>query len=94
MAPRARASDRRALRDAKLNELTLLAKELCPAARVETDTFQYDDEDGGVQVFPPPGLSAAAEEHLQMALSRRAVEIFDSTGLFIACAVLDSTAQS
>jgi hypothetical protein len=29
----------------------LLAKELCPAARVEADTIRYEDEDGAVKVF-------------------------------------------
>jgi hypothetical protein len=85
----ARTSDRRALLDAKLTELTLLAKELCPAARVETDTLQYDDEDGSVDVFPPAGLSEDEVDRLEMAIARRAGEIFDDTGLFITCAVFD-----
>jgi hypothetical protein len=94
VAPRGRASDRRALLDAKLTELTLLATELCPGATVESDTFRYDGEDGGVQVFPPAGLSEEEEWRLQMALSHRTVEIFDDTGLLITCAVLDPTARS
>jgi hypothetical protein len=55
MAPKVRAADRRALLDVKLAELTLLARDLCPAARVEVDTIRYEDEDGGVKVFPPAG---------------------------------------
>ena len=89
MAPETRTTDRRALLDAKLTELTLLAKELCPAARVEADTTRYEDEDGGVKVFPPADLSEDEVERLEMAIARRAGEIFDDTGLFIACAVFN-----
>jgi len=89
VAPETRTTDRRALLDAKLTELTLLAKELCPAARVEADTTRYEDEDGGVKVFPPADLSEDEVERLEMAIARRAGEIFDDTGLFIACAVFN-----
>ena len=89
MSPRARTSARRALLEAKLAELTLLAKELCPAARVEADTIRYEDEDGAVKVFPPPGLSEDEVERLELVIARRAGEIFDDTGLFIACAVFN-----
>lgn len=89
MAPETRTTDRRALLDAKLTELTLLAKELCPAARVEADTIRYEDEDGGVKVFPPADLSEDEVERLEVAIARRAGEIFDDTGLFIACAVFN-----
>jgi hypothetical protein len=82
---------RRALLDAKLTELVLFAKELCPSATVEGSTIKYEDEDGRVDVFPPPGLSEAEEDRLEMALAARAGEIFDNTGLYIVCAVLDPT---
>ena len=89
MDPKPRTSDRSALPGAKLTELTLLAKELCPAARVEADTIRYEDEDGAVKVFPPAGLSEDEVDRLEMAIARRAGEIFDDTGLFITCAVFD-----
>jgi hypothetical protein len=54
MAPRRKLDDRRAVLDAKLTELMLYAKELCPEARVEANTIQYEDEDGHVNVFPLP----------------------------------------
>ena len=47
----------RALLDTKLTELALYAKEICPEAAIEANTIQYEDEDGRVEVFPPPGLS-------------------------------------
>ena len=81
--------DRRALLDRKLTELLLYAKELCPEARVEASTIQYEDEDGHVKVFPPPTLSEEDVDRVEMALATRAGEIFDTTGLFILCAVFN-----
>ena len=52
-----RPDDRRALLDAKLTERVLFAKQLCPSAAVEGSAIQYEDEDGGVEMFPPPSLS-------------------------------------
>ena len=76
--------------DRKLTELTLLAKRLCPEARVEANTTRYEDEDGRVKVFPPPDLSEAEEEALEEALTEKCIEVFDETGLFIVCAAFDS----
>jgi hypothetical protein len=81
--------DRRALLDRKLTELLLYAKELCPEAWVEASIIQYEDEDGHVKVFPPPTLSEEDVDRVEMALATRAGEIFDTTGLFILCAVFN-----
>ena len=83
----------RALLDSKLTKLALYAKELCPDALVETSTIQYEDEDGHVEVFPPPALAEAQEESIELALAGRAAEIFEETGLYILCAVLDPTVR-
>ena len=83
----------RALLDAKLTELALYAKELCPEAAVEASPLQYEDEDGHVKVFPPPGLSEAEKEHIEHALGERSAEIFTQTGLYIPCAILDASAR-
>ena len=80
---------RRALLDRKLTELLLYAKELCPEARVEASTIQYEDEDGHVTVFPPPTLSEEEVDRIEMALATRAGEIFDTMGLFILCALFN-----
>ena len=40
-----------------LTEISLLAKELCPEAKVEATTERYEDEDGHVRVYPPAGLA-------------------------------------
>jgi len=76
--------------DQKLTELTLLAKKLCPEARVEVNTLRYEDEDGRLKVFPPSNLSEAEEENLEEALTERCMEILEQDGLFILCAVFDS----
>jgi hypothetical protein len=82
--------DRRALLDAKLTELGLYAKELCSDARVEISATRYEDEDGRVAVFPPPALSEEEEERIELTLCARAAEVFDATGLFIVCGLLDA----
>lgn len=88
-----KTSDRRALLDTKLTELALYAKEACPSAAVEVSTTTYEDEDGRVEVFPPPALSEAEEDRIELALAARAAEIFAETGLYLLCAVLDPTAR-
>lgn len=84
--------DRRMLLDSKLTELLLYAKEVCPDARVEASTLVYEDEDGRVEIFPPPGLTEAEEEKIELAVAGRAAQIFEETGLYIPCAVLDPLA--
>ncbi len=80
----------RAILDQKLTELALLAKKLCPDARIEVNTRRYEDEDGRLKVFPPSCLSEAEEEELEEALTERCLEILEETDLFILCAVFDS----
>ena len=93
MEPRPKRDDRQALLDAKLTELALYAKEICPEAAVEASTTQYEDEDGHVEIFPPSMLPETEEERIELALAGRAAEIFEETGLYILCAVLDPTAR-
>src|SRR5215470_495462 len=73
----------------KLTELALYAKELCPDAVVEVSSTSYEDEDGHVIIFPPPGLPEEEEERVELAVAARAGDIFEETGLFILCAALD-----
>jgi hypothetical protein len=79
----------REILDQKLTELALLAKKLCPDAKVEANTKRYEDEDGRLKVFPPSCLSEA-EEELEEALTERCIEILEETDLFILCAVFDA----
>jgi hypothetical protein len=74
----------------KLMELVLLAKKLCPDAKVEVNTKRYEDEDGRLKVFPPSCLSEAEDEELEEALTERCLEILEETDLFILCAVFDA----
>ena len=83
----------RLLLDRKLTELALYAKELCPEAEVETSTVPCEDEDGHLDVFPPPSLSEAEEERIELAVAERSAAIFEQTGLYILCAVFNSTAR-
>lgn len=79
----------REMLDTTLNELALYAKELCPDAIVEVSKVQYEDEDGAVYIFPPPSFPEEEEERVELAVAARAGDIFEETGLFILCAVLD-----
>ena len=51
------SSERKNLIDNCLTELSLLAKRLCPDARIEASTEVFEDEDGHVRIYPPGGLS-------------------------------------
>jgi len=93
VAPQAESANRRILLDAKLTELALFAKQLCPSADVEASAIQYEDEDGRVEVFPPARLLDNEEDRLEMTLAARASEIFEATGLYIVCALLDPSAR-
>ena len=79
----------RAILDQKLTELALLAKKLCPDAKIEVNTKRYEDEDGRLRVFPPSRLSEAEEEELEEALTERCIAILEETNLFILCAIFD-----
>jgi hypothetical protein len=81
--------DRRALLDGKLTELGLYAKELCPDGAVEMSTTRYEDEDGHVTLVVPPRCTEVDEDRIELALAARANRIFEDTGLFIICGVLD-----
>ena len=93
MESQARIEKERGILDQKLTELALLAKKLCPEAKVEVNTIRYEDEDGRVKIFPPSHLSEAEEEALEEALTEKCVEILEETGLFILCAAFDPQAQ-
>ena len=80
--------------DTVLTELALYAKALCPEAAVDASVVQDEDEEGRVEVFPPPGLSEAEEERIEQALCARAADLFAETGLFVPCAVLDTMTRT
>ena len=55
--------------------------------------IQYEDEDGHLEVFPPPTLHETEEDRIELAIAERAAEIFEDTGLYILCALLDPTGR-
>ena len=93
MKSEAMSGKERNMLDEKLTELALLAKRLCPEAKIEVNTVRYEDEDGRIKVFPPSCLSEAEEETLEETLSEKCIEIFEQTGLFILCATFDAQAK-
>jgi hypothetical protein len=77
------------LLDQKLQELTLLVKELNPDARIEISFERYEDEDAHVRISPPPGLSLDEVQQFELTLGQRCSDILLETGLFIIGAVYD-----
>jgi hypothetical protein len=82
-------SNKRALLEVKLSELTDLVKDLSPEARVEIAFAHYEDEDASIDVYLPAPLPAQEVIHLEQALGERCNEILVDTGLFIVGAVQD-----
>ena len=72
-----------------LTEVSLLAKELCPAAKVEATTERYEDEDGHVCIYPPSGLSQGQLAKLEGTIAERCVDILVDTGVFLCAAVYE-----
>ena len=80
---------RRTIVDTYLTEISLLAKELCPAAQVEATTERYEDEDGHVRIYPPAGLSQRQIADLEGKIAERCVDILVETGVFLCAAVYE-----
>jgi hypothetical protein len=59
---------------------------------VEVSPLSYEDEDGHVEIVPPAAWPEADVDQLDLALAARAAALFDRTGLYIVCAVLDAIA--
>jgi hypothetical protein len=80
---------RRSVVDKYLTEVSLLAKELCPAAQVEATTERYEDEDGHVRIYPPPGLSQRQIADLEGKIAERCIDILVETGVFLCTAIYE-----
>jgi hypothetical protein len=83
------SSERKTLVDLYLAELSLLAKRLCPEARIEATTEAFEDEDGHVRIYPPVGLGEADIADIEGKLADRCVDILLENGVFICAAVYD-----
>lgn len=89
MAKSTSFSERRILVDECLTELSLLAKQLCPTARVEATTETFEDEDGHVRIYPPAGMREKEIEEIEGKVADRCVDILIEKGIFICSAVYD-----
>ena len=75
--------------DKHLTELSLLAKGLCPEAKIEATTETFEDEDGHIRVYPPAGMREEEIEEIEGKLADRCVDILVEKGVFICSAVYD-----
>jgi len=69
--------------DSYLTELTLLAKRLCPEARIEATTESFEDEDGHVRIYPPAGLGDKEIAEIEGQIADRCVDVLVKHGVFI-----------
>jgi hypothetical protein len=72
-----------------LTDVRLLAKELCPEAKVEATTEHYEDEDGHVRIYPPAGLSQEQIAEIEGKIAERCVDILVEAGVFLCAAVYE-----
>jgi hypothetical protein len=82
-------SERKGLVDKYLTELSLLAKRLCPEARIEATTEVFEDEDGHVRIYAPAGMREEDVANIEGKLADRCVDILIEKGVFICSAVYD-----
>lgn len=82
-------AERRTIVERYLTEVSLLAKEFCPEAKVEATMESYEDEDGHVRVYLPVGWSMRQIEELEDKLADRCVDILVGTGVFLCAAVYE-----
>jgi hypothetical protein len=82
-------SERKGLVDKYLTELSLLAKRLCPEARIEATTEAFEDEDGHVRIYAPAGMREEDIADIEGKLADRCVDILVEKGVFICSAVYD-----
>ena len=81
--------ERKNLVENYLTELSLLAKRLCPEAKIEATTEAFEDEDGHVRLYPPAGLTEEEIADIEGKLADRCVDILVEKGVFICSAVYD-----
>jgi hypothetical protein len=89
MAKSISSSERRFLVDKYLTELSLLAKRLCPTARIEATREAFEDEDGHVRIYLPTSIGEKEIEEIEGKVAERCVDILVEEGVFICSAVYD-----
>jgi hypothetical protein len=83
------SSERKNLVDLYLTELSLLAKQLCPEAKIEATTEAFEDEDGHVRIYPPAGIGDKEIADIEAKIADRCVDILLENGVLICAAVYD-----
>lgn len=83
-------TERTALIDKCVTELSLLAKERCPDVTVQVTFTRYEDEDAHVFVFAPPGIIERDMDILEEVLTDRSIQILLDKGLLILVGVYDT----
>jgi hypothetical protein len=83
------SAERKNLVDNYLTEISLLAKRLCPDARIEATTETFEDEDGHVRIYPAAGMSEDEIAVIEGKVADRCVDILIEKGVFICSAVYD-----
>jgi hypothetical protein len=81
------AACRTALLDQYVSELTHPARKQYPEASIEVLPFPFEDEDAHILVYLPEGTSEGDIERLGENLTKRSVEIYLETDLFILAGV-------
>jgi len=82
-------SERKTLVDDCLTEPSLLAKPLCPEARIEGTTEIFEVEAGHLRVYPPADTEEQDVAGIEGKLAERCVDILFEKGVFICSAVYD-----
>jgi len=83
------SAERRVLVDKYLTELSLLAKQLCPEAKIEATSEGFEDEDGHIRIYPPAGMREKEIEEVEGKVADMCVDILVGEGVFICSAVYD-----
>lgn len=82
-------TERRTIVGKYLADVRLFAQALCPEAQVEVTTESYEDEDGHVRIYPPPGVERSQLEEIEGKIAERCVDILIETGVFLCAAVYE-----
>lgn len=83
-------TERSALIDQCVTELSLVVKEHCPDATVKVTFSRYEDEDAHVFVFVPPGTTERDMDTLEELLTDRSIQILLDKGLLILVGVYEA----
>ena len=76
-------SDYRTRLDAAVTALSLLIRDLCPAARLEVSFVRYEDEDAHIWVSLPSTISEESREHMANQIAEKSLDILLAEGFLV-----------